>query len=102
MPADIQAAVDRTRPQHHHLHDIRYPGCGLAGARTIAASIVVIAAAIVSANYLDQARKIMKTQALQQNLEEPNIEPRVQIRIVEPEKYNLVLRVPVPAASAPV
>lgn len=55
------------------------------------------AARDVSATYLDQARKIMKTQALQQNLEEPNIEPRVQIQIVEPEKYNLVLRVPVPA-----
>ena len=55
------------------------------------------AAGTVSAPYLDQARQVMKTQALQQNLEEPSIEPRVQIQIADPEKYNLVLRVPVPA-----
>ncbi len=55
------------------------------------------AARDVSAPYLDKARQVMKTQALQQNLEEPSVEPRVQIQIADPEKYHLVLRVPVPA-----
>lgn len=50
-----------------------------------------------SAAYIDNARKVMKTQALQQNLEEPNIDPRVQLQIVEPETYHLVLRVPAQA-----
>ena len=49
------------------------------------------------APYLDKARQVMKIQAMQQNLEEPSTEPRVQIQIADPEKYNLVLRVPVPA-----
>ena len=55
------------------------------------------AARDVSAPYLEKARKIMQTQALQQNLEQPSIEPRVQIQIADPEKYNLILRLPVPA-----
>ena len=55
------------------------------------------AARDVSAPYLDKARQTMKTQALQQNLEQPSIEPRVQIQITDPEIYNLVLRVPTPA-----
>ncbi len=55
------------------------------------------AAVDVSGPYLDEARKTMKSQALQQNLEEPNAEPRIQIQITEPEAYNLILRVPVPA-----
>jgi small-conductance mechanosensitive channel len=50
----------------------------------------------VSAPYLNKAREVMTTEALQQSLEEPNIEPRVQIQITDPEKYNLVLRLPVP------
>jgi hypothetical protein len=54
------------------------------------------AARDVSIPYIDKAGKVMKAQALHQNLEEPSIEPRVQIQIVEPEKYNLVLRVTVP------
>lgn len=37
----------------------------------------------------------MKIQAIEQNLEEPNIEPQVQIQIVDPERYNLILRIPV-------
>lgn len=41
---------------------------------------------------IDKAGKIMKAQALHQNLEEPSIEPRVQIQITEPDKYNRVLR----------
>jgi len=54
------------------------------------------AARNVSLPYIDKAGKIMKAQAIHQNLEELSIEPRVQIQITEPEKYNLVLRVTVP------
>ncbi len=54
------------------------------------------AARDVSRPYIDKAGKVMKAQALHQNLEEPSIEPRVQIQIAEPERFNLVLRVTVP------
>ncbi len=55
------------------------------------------AAREVSAPYIEQARKMMTRLARQQSLEEPNIEPRVQIQIAEPDEYHLVLRVVVPA-----
>lgn len=55
------------------------------------------AAGEICAPYIDEARKTMTTQALQQSLEQPNIDPRVQIQIAEPEKYNLILRLPVPS-----
>ena len=54
------------------------------------------AAADVSRPYIENARDVMKAQALQQNLEEPHVEPRVQIQVTEPEDYCLVLRIPVP------
>lgn len=62
-----------------------------------AEKMLLKAAQDICAPYMEEAHKIMKTQALQQNLEEPKIEPRVQIQIVDPERYHLVLRVPVPA-----
>lgn len=55
------------------------------------------AAIDISAPYIDKARSTMTTRALQESLEEPNIEPRVQIQIVDPDRYNLVLRLPIPA-----
>ena len=51
----------------------------------------------VCAPYLSKAREAMSTQAMKQSLEEPSIEPRVQIQIVEPATYQLVLRLPVPS-----
>lgn len=55
------------------------------------------AAIDVSKPYIEKARNVMRSQALQQNLEEPNADPRIQIQIAEPDVYFLVLRVPVPA-----
>ncbi len=51
----------------------------------------------VSAPFLEKARKVMTRQARQQSLEVPNIDPRVQIQIAEPDEYHLVLRIAVPA-----
>lgn len=55
------------------------------------------AAAEVCAPYLSKARQAMSSQAMKQSLEEPTIEPRVQIQILEPDTYQLVLRLPVPS-----
>ena len=38
----------------------------------------------------------MSTQAFQHSLEEPSIDPRIQVQIVEPDRYLLALRLPVP------
>ena len=51
----------------------------------------------VCAPFLEKARKTMTRQARQQSLEEPNIEPRVQIQMVDPDKHHLVLRIVAPA-----
>ncbi|MBT8338879.1 MAG: mechanosensitive ion channel family protein, partial [Desulfatitalea sp.] len=61
-----------------------------------AEQVLLQAANEVSAPYIEQARKAMTNQALQHSLNEPNIDPRVQIQIVQPDQYNLVLRLPVP------
>ncbi|NNF98623.1 MAG: mechanosensitive ion channel family protein [Desulfobacteraceae bacterium] len=55
------------------------------------------AASEACAPFIEEARGAMTSQALQHSLEEPNIEPRVQIQVVDPEKYNLVVRLPVPS-----
>jgi small-conductance mechanosensitive channel len=62
----------------------------------IAEKALMQAAADVSRPYIENARDVMKAQALQQNLEEPHVEPRVQIQVSEPDVYCLVLRIPVP------
>ena len=61
-----------------------------------AESALLEAARDVSAPYITEARQAMTTQALQQSLEEPNIEPRVQIQIAQADQFNLILRLPVP------
>ena len=58
---------------------------------------LLLAAVEVSNPYINNAKNTMKAQALQQNLEEPKTEPRVQIKIIEPDVYHLILRVPVPS-----
>jgi small-conductance mechanosensitive channel len=50
----------------------------------------------VCAPYLAQAQKIMSDQALEWSLDQPSVEPRVQVQIVGPDLHHLVLRVPVP------
>jgi len=49
------------------------------------------------AAYLAEAKRNMEKLAAKHSLDYPNVEPRVHIQIVEPEKANLVLRVPVPS-----
>jgi small-conductance mechanosensitive channel len=55
------------------------------------------AAEEVCAPYLPKARQTMASQAVQQSLETPTIEPRVQIQLSDPDSYQLVLRLPVPS-----
>ena len=50
----------------------------------------------VSKPYIEKADEVMKAQALQQNLDVPNIEPRVQVQIAEQDQYNLILRITIP------
>jgi small-conductance mechanosensitive channel len=64
---------------------------------SVAEKALLQAATEVCAPYLSKAREAMSTQAMKQSLEEPTIEPRVQIQIVEPDTYQLVLRLPVPS-----
>lgn len=54
------------------------------------------AADTVCAPYLENAKKSMHSLALKHSLEEPTVAPRVSVQIDEPEKINLILRVPVP------
>lgn len=64
---------------------------------SVAEKALLQAATEVCAPYLSKAREAMSSQAMKQSLEEPTIEPRVQIQIVEPDTYQLVLRLPVPS-----
>jgi small-conductance mechanosensitive channel len=64
---------------------------------SVAEKALLQAATEVCAPYSSKAREAMSTQAMKQSLEEPTIEPRVQIQIVEPDTYQLVLRLPVPS-----
>jgi small-conductance mechanosensitive channel len=55
------------------------------------------AAQEVCTSYLDRARSRMEELTNKNSLETPATDPRVQLRIPEPEKIELVLRVPIEA-----
>ncbi len=57
---------------------------------------LLIAANETCAPYLNIATKSMKSLSRRHSLEEPSVNPRVNIQITAPDKINLILRIPVP------
>ena len=62
-----------------------------------AEQILLNAAKTVCAPYLQEAREHMTELASKHSLDTPTAEPRVHIYMPEPERVDLVLRVPIPA-----
>ena len=54
------------------------------------------AAREICSPYMEDARRAMSTQAFQHSLEEPSIDPRVQVQVTGADQYLLILRIPVP------
>lgn len=57
------------------------------------------AALEICSPHMENARRAMNTQAYQHSLEEPSIDPKVQVQIIEPDQYLLILRIPVPVGK---
>ena len=76
-------------------HLIRIPVSAESDWKT-AESALLRAAHDTCAPYLDHARHAMVDLASKHSLDEPTVEPRVQLHINEPGRIDMVLRVPVP------
>lgn len=50
----------------------------------------------VCAPYLDTATRSMKSLSQRHSLEEPSVNPRINVQVAAPDKINLILRMPVP------
>jgi small-conductance mechanosensitive channel len=57
------------------------------------------AAREICSPYMEDARRAMSTQAFQHSLEEPSIDPRVQVQVTGADQYLLILRIPVPVGK---
>lgn len=62
----------------------------------VAEQSLLKAAEKICAPYLDEAKKSMNSLARRHSLDNPTVEPRINLQVIGPEKINLILRVPVP------
>ncbi len=63
---------------------------------TLSEKALLTAADEVVRPYIHVAKRYMTTRARHQSLDEPNVDPRVNIQMSSPSLLNLILRIPVP------
>jgi small-conductance mechanosensitive channel len=63
----------------------------------LAEKALMDAANDICAPYLEEARRSMRQLALEHSLDAPSADPRISVQISEPERINLVLRIPIQA-----
>jgi small-conductance mechanosensitive channel len=63
----------------------------------LAEKALMDAANDICASYLEEARHSMQQLALKHSLDAPSADPRISVQISEPERINLVLRIPIQA-----
>ncbi len=87
------SVINETYSESYVLHVISVPLPGDAEWHLAEEALLEVARAVCS-DYLDDARKQLKSQAKEQGLDPPNVAPRVTVAIPEAGKISLLLRVP--------
>ena len=89
------AVINESYRQDFVLHAFTLPVKKAPGWHQAEVSVLKIANE-VCAPYIEDAKKHFKKLAAKKEFDPPSIEPRVSITIPEPERVNLIVRIPAP------